>query len=194
MKRILFVIAAVLPVASYSQDAPAPLRYDYVGVSLLVPELDEIGIALEGSTAVTRNLVVFGQYLSYEPNNRIDLKTLQIGVGRIWNIRRNVDFVASVSYSDNDVDTPGRSSVEEEGIVIGGQVRGWATDRLELSGAAFLDRSRGSSTDTVIELGVQFLTEPRLSYGGKVRIDEDDSTVSLGVRFYFGASRRPLGE
>jgi len=193
MKRILFVIAALMPVAGFSQDAAVPLRYDYVGGSLLVPALDEIGFALEGSTAVTRNLIVFGQYLNYEPNNQIDLTTLQIGVGRVWNFRRNVDFVASVSYSSNNIDTRRRSEFEEEGIVIGGRLKGWATDRIELSGATFFDRSRGSNTDTVVELGVQYFTEPRLSYGGKLRVDENDSSVSLGVRFYFGASRRPIG-
>lgn len=192
MKRCLLSIALVLPSAAYSQDQPIPLRYDYVGASLAFPELDEIGIWLEGSTTVARDLVVFGQYFNYDPNDRFKQSTLQIGVGHIWPLRANIDFIASISYSANDIDTPGRGEIEEEGVVFGGQLRGWATDRLELSGGLMLDNSLGSSTDTVVELGVQYLTEDRLSYGGRIRIDEDDSTVSMGLRFYFGASRRPL--
>jgi hypothetical protein len=192
MKRYLLVAAALGPLAGLAQEPPIPIRYDYVDASLAVPALDEIGLDLEGATTVARDLIVFGRYLNYEPNNRVDLSTFQIGVGRVWNVRRNVDFIASASYSKNEIDTPTRVGVEDEGIVLGGQLRGWATNRIELSGAIMLDNSKGSSTDTVVELGVQYLTEPRLSYGGRVRVDEDDTTISGGLRFYFGASRRPL--
>jgi hypothetical protein len=194
MKQSLFLIAIFLPAAANSQQEAPPLRYDYVGASLAVPELDEIGIDFEGSTAVADRLVVFGRYFSFEPNSDVDYQSIQIGVGRIWHIRRNIDFVGSLAYASNEVDTPERQGVEEEGIIVGAQLRGWATPRLELSGAAMLDNSRGSSTDTVLELGVQFLTEPRLSYGGRIRIDEDESTIFVGLRFYFGASRRPIGQ
>jgi hypothetical protein len=187
------VAAIVLPAAANAQPAAAPPRYDYVGASLAVPEIDEIGIELEGSTAVADRLVVFGRFFSFEPRNGFDYESLQLGVGRIWHIRRNVDLVGSIAYAGNEIDTPARQEVEEEGIVAGAQLRGWATPRLELSGAAMLDNSRGSSTDTVLELGVQYLTEPRLSYGGQIRIDEDDTTIFVGLRFYFGASRLPIG-
>lgn len=192
MKRCLLAIAIVLPAAAYSQEEAPPLRYDFVGASVVVPELDEIGVEFEGSTAVANDLIVFGRYWNYEPNPRLDVERIQIGVGHIWHIRRNVDFVASLSYAANEIDTPSTVEVEEEGLVLAGQLRGWATNRLELSGAVFLDNSQGSSTETAVELGVQYFTDARLSYGGVVRIDEDDSTVSLGLRFYFGASRREL--
>lgn len=194
MKRSLFLLALALPVVAQAQREAPPLRYDYVGASLAVPELDEIGIELEGSTAVADRLVVFGRYFSFEPRNNFDYESLQIGVGRIWNVRRNIDLVGSLAYATNDVETPAQQGVEEEGVIVGAALRGWATPRLELSGTALLDNSRSSSTDTIIELGVQFLTEPRLSYGGRIRLDEDDSTVFVGLRFYFGASRRPIGQ
>jgi hypothetical protein len=192
MNRCFLVAAALVPVAAFCQDPPIPLRYDYVGANLAVPEVDELGVDLEGSTAVARELIVFGRYLNYEPRNRVDLTSLQIGVGKVWNVRRNVDFVASLSYATNEIDTPARSGVENEGLIVGGQLRGWATNRIELSGAVMLDHSKSSSTDTVVELGVQYLTKPQLSYGGNIRVDEDDTTVSGGLRFYFGASRQPL--
>jgi hypothetical protein len=192
MNRCFLVAAALVPVAAFCQDPPIPLRYDYVGANLAVPDVDELGVDLEGSTAVARELIVFGRYLNYEPRNRVDLTSLQIGVGKVWNVRRNVDFIASLSYASNQIDTPAGPSRENEGLIVGGQLRGWATNRIELSGAVMLDHSKSSSTDTVVELGVQYLTKPQLSYGGNIRVDEDDSTVSGGLRFYFGASRQPL--
>jgi hypothetical protein len=192
MNRWLLVAAAVFPIVALCQDPPIPLRYDYVGANLAVPDLDELGVDLEGSTTVARELIVFGRYLNYEPRNRYDIATLQIGVGKVWNIRRNIDFIASLSYATNEIDTPARQGFENEGVIVGAQLRGWATNRIELSGAAMLDHSKSSSTDTVVELGVQYLTKPQLSYGGRIRVDEDDTTVSGGLRFYFGASRQPL--
>ena len=192
MIRWLLAAAAVFPVAAFCQDPPIPLRYDYVGANLALPDLDEPGVDFEGSTTVARELIVFGRYLNYEPRDRTDLTSLQIGVGKVWKLRRNVDFVASVSYATNEIDTPTRRGLENEGVIVGAQLRGWATNRIELSGAAMLDHSKSSSTDTVIELGVQVLTKPQLSYGGRIRLDEDDTTVSGGLRFYFGESRQPL--
>jgi hypothetical protein len=192
MNRCLLVAAALLPIAAFCQEPPIPLRYDYVGANLAVPALNKLGVDLEGSTTVSNNLIVFGRYLNYEPRNRVDIKTLQIGVGRVWNVRRNVDFVASLSYAKNDINTPGPSSPDNKGVVVGGQLRGWATNRIELSGTLMLDNSKSSSNDTIVELGVQYLTKPQLSYGGHIRIDEDDTTVSGGLRFYFGTSRQPI--
>jgi hypothetical protein len=192
MNRSLFWVAVFLPMAAYTQETPAPLRYDYVGASLAMPDVDEPGLDLEASISVARDLVVFGRFLDYEPRNRVDRKTLQIGVGHVWKIQRNVDFIASISYATNDIDIPPRGEIEEEGLIVGAQLRGWATDRIELSGAAMLDHSKSSSTDTVIEIGVQYLTQPHISFGGHVRSDEDDTTVSGGIRFYFGPSRQPL--
>jgi hypothetical protein len=192
MKRFLFVAAAALPLGAYSQEPTVPLRYDYVGASLVVPDIDELGIALEGSTTVSQNLIVFGQYSNYEPHNGLKIDSLQIGVGRVWSVRRNLDFVASASYSKNNIDTPSFAGDKQKGVIVGGQLRGWATNRIELSGAVLLDHSKSSSTETIVELGVQYLTEARLSYGGIIRVDDDDSTVAMGMRFYFGASRREI--
>jgi len=192
MTRCLLVAAALLPVAAFCQEPPIPLRYDYVGANLAVPALNKLGVDLEGSTTVSRNLIVFGRYLNYEPRNRADIKSLQIGVGRVWSVRRNVDFVASLSYAKNDINNPSPSNSDNKGVIAAAQLRGWATSRIELSGALMLDNSKSSSHDTVVELGVQYLTKPQLSYGGHIRIDEDDTTVSGGLRFYFGESRQPL--
>lgn len=194
MKRCLFLAALVMPTVVCSQQPAPRLRYDYVSGNLAVPNLDEIGFSIDGSTAVTDRFTVFGRHFSFEPRDGIDFKGWQIGVGHIWSFRRNIDFVATIGYGDNEIDTPSRQGVKEEGVIVGAQLRGWATPRLELSGAASLDQSRSSGTDTVVEFGVQYLAGSRLSYGGRIEADDKDTTTFLGVRFYFGASRRPVGQ
>jgi len=191
MKPCLVLLVAFLPTATFAQNDFGPLRYDYVSASLAVPELDELGIEIGGSTAVTDNLIVFGEYRDFEPGNHVELESLQIGVGHIWNVRPSIDFIATLSYADNEIDPRGPSSIDEEGLIIGGHVRGWATGKIELAGSVMLDNSTGSSTDTILELGLQYFQDANWSYGGRLRADEDETTLFLGVRFYLGASRRP---
>jgi hypothetical protein len=186
--RLLLLLVIVLPSAAFAQGF-GPIRWDYVAANLIASELDDIGIELEGSTAVTRNLVVFGSYRDYEPDGRIDRETLQIGVGHRWNARPNLDFLLSLSYADNEIDRRMRNS-DEEGLILGAHLRGWLSQRFELSGAVLLDNSIGSSTDVVIELGAQFFSGPNVSFGGRIRADEHDEVLAGGIRFYFGASRR----
>ena len=193
MRRCLLLAVLAVPTVAFSQEPAAQLRYDYVSANLAVPDVHEIGYALDGSTTVADRLIVFGHYYSFEPRNDIDYQSFQIGVGRIWHVRRNLDFVGSLAYADNEIDTPARRGVGHEGLILGGALRGWLTRRIELSGAAMLNDSRGSGTDTVFEVGMQYVTNDRLSYGGRIQADEDDNTVFVGLRFYFGASRRPVG-
>jgi hypothetical protein len=188
MKRISLLFALLTPLPAAAQGFGA-VRWDYVTGNLAVPELDEIGIEIAGSTAVTNDLVVFGYYRDFEPDEGADRKTLAIGVGHRWNVRPAIDVLASIAYADNEIDVPGIAE-DEEGVVLGGHVRGWASQRMELNGAVLLDNSAGSSTETVVEVGAQYFRARNWSYGGRVRAGEDDTALFLGVQFYFGASRR----
>lgn len=188
MKNHLLLLAAILPISAFAQGF-GPLRYDYVAATLVVPKLNRIGVEFEGSTAVTKNLVVFGSYRDYKPADRLDRQTAAIGVGYRWNLRPSMDLMASLSYADNKFERQGLKS-SDEGLVLAGQVRGWVSAKVELNGAVMLDGSVGSGTDTALEFGGQYFHHPNSSFGGRVRIDEDDTTVFLGLRFYFGASRR----
>ena len=192
MKRCCVLLAAIVPATALAQTDFGPLRYDYVAATLAVPEVDEIGIEIDGSTAVTEDLVVFGRYRDFTPDTGIDQQSLQIGVGYVWKINPSLDFIPSLSYADNDIDLRGLRLADEEGLILGGHVRGWMTGRVELGGSVLLDNSKGSSTDTVIEFGLQYFRRANWSVGGRIRDDDDATTVFLGARFYFGASRRPL--
>ena len=61
---------------------------------------------------------------------------------------------------------------------------------MELNGGIQLDNSAGSSTEVVMEVGAEFSGRRNVSYGGRIRNDESDTTVIAGLRFYFGASSR----
>jgi len=188
MRFCLLFLAAALPVAASAQGF-GPVRWDYVAASVVAPKIDDFGYEVKGSTAVTDHLVVFGSYTDFEPNEDVDRKLLAIGVGRRWNIRPNIDVMASASYGDNDLVERG-IEVEEEGVIVGFDVRGLATTRIELNGAVLLDNSAGSNTETIMEFGMEFFGRRNVSYGGRIRHDDSDTTLIGGLRFYFGASQR----
>jgi hypothetical protein len=188
MRFCLLILASSLPLAAAAQGFGA-VRWDYVAASVVAPEMDEFGYELKGSTAVTDNLVVFGSFLDFEPNEDVDRKLLAIGVGRRWNVRPNIDIMASASFGDNELVERG-IEVEEDGVIVSFDVRGWATARIELNGAVLLDNSAGSNTEVVMEVGAEFDGRRNVSYGGRIRNDESDTTLIAGLRFYFGASSR----
>ena len=188
MRFCLLLLAAALPLSVAAQE-PRAVRWDYVAAGVVAAELDEIGYEFRGSTAVTEKLVVFGSWLDFEPNEDVDRNMFAIGVGRRWNIRPSVDMMLSASYGDNELVLRG-TDVEEEGVIIGLDVRGWASPRVEINGAVLLDNSASSNTEVVMELGAEFSGRRNVSYGGRIRNDESDTTVIAGLRFYFGASSR----
>ena len=188
MKLCFLLIASVMPLSAAAQGFGA-VRWDYVAASVVAAETDEIGYELRGGTAVTERLVVFGQWLDFEPNEDIDRQLFAIGVGHRWNVRPNMDVMLSASYGGNDLVERG-IEVEEEGVIVGFDVRGWASARVELNGAVLADNSMGSNTEVVVEAGAEFFGRRNLSFGGRIRNDESDTTVIAGIRFYFGASSR----
>jgi hypothetical protein len=188
MRSCVLLLCLALPLSAAAQGFGA-VRWDYVAAGVVAAELDEIGYELRGSTAVTEKLVVFGSWLDFEPNEDIDRNLLAIGVGRRWNVRPNIDVMLSASNGDNELVERG-IKIEEEGVIVGFDVRGNVSSRVELNGALLLDNSFGSSTEVVLELGAEFSGRRNVSYGGRIRNDESDTTVIAGLRFYFGASSR----
>lgn len=167
-----------------------PLPYDYFTANLVMYDLDETGIELGASFEVANRTHVFAEYLDHELGNGFDRTTLQIGGGYRWDLRPNLDFVAKAALADTEIDFPGGNDFEDEGLIVSGALRGWVNRNLELSGELFLDDSIGSSTETILEFGGQYYLRGNLSVGGRIRIDEDDTSLFLGARFYFGDSAR----
>lgn len=166
--------------------------YNYLFTSLAMTELDSGGIELGGSFEVTQRVHVFASYQNWELGENVDRSIFQIGGGYRWDLSSSVDAFARLSFGDSDLDGPGRASIDDEGILVSGGLRGWITDDVELSGELLLDDSLGSDVEVVVEFGGQYYVDDRFSLGGRIRVDEDEMTLFLGGRFYFrGFSRSP---
>jgi hypothetical protein len=187
----LAAIGGALAAASAAaQEANRPLPYDYVFANYAMTELDSGGIEVGGSIEVASRIHVFGAYQDWEVDDDFDRTAFHVGGGYHWTLSPRTDFVAKLAYVQTDLDLSSQGSdLDEEGLIASCEFRAWVGQRLELSGELFFDDSL-DDLETVVELGAQLHRKNTLSFGGRVRIDEEDTTLLLGARFYFGPSAR----
>jgi hypothetical protein len=182
--------AALAAASAAAQEANRSLPYDYVFANYAMTELDSGGVELGGSIEVASRIHVFGSYQDWEVDDDFDRTAFNVGGGYHWTLSPRTDFVAKLAYASTELDLSTQASdLDEEGLIISGEIRSWVGERLELSGELFLDDSL-DDLETVVELGAQFHRKNTRSFGGRLRIDEDDTTLLLGARFYFGPSAR----
>jgi hypothetical protein len=168
------------------QQADRPLSYDYAYASLAVTELDSGGFEGGGSFTVAPNLHVFASYQDWEINSNVDRSILQVGAAYHWDISDSLDIVVGLALADSELDPPGPAKIDGSGPILSGSLRGWLTNAVELTGTISLDDSLDSSSNTVLEIGGQYHMSNQFSLGGRVRIDEDETTLFFGGRFSFG--------
>ena len=168
------------------QTTDRPHSYDYAFGSLALTELDSGGFEGGGSFTVGPNIHVFASYQDWEVNNNVDRSTLQIGAGYHWDIAPNLDLVASLAYADSEIDPPGPGKSDDSGPILGAGLRSWLSNSVELLAEILIDDSFGSDTDTVLQLGGEYHLSPQFSLGGRARVDENETTLFFGGRFYFG--------
>lgn len=188
--KVAAFVAALAATSAAAQEANRPVPYDYVFANYALTELDSGGVEVGGSIEVASRIHVFGAYQDWEVDDDFDRTAFHVGGGYHWTLSPRADFVAKLAYAKTELDlSSSASDLDEEGLIVSGEIRSWVGQRLELSGELFLDDSL-DDLETVVELGVQFHRKSTLSFGGRLRIDEDDTAVLLGARFYFGPSAR----
>jgi hypothetical protein len=192
LSKTLAASAAALTAASAMAQEPAarPLPYDYVFANYALTELDSGGIEIGGSIEVANQIHVFGAYQDWEFDDDFDRTAFYIGGGYHWTLSPRTDLVAKLAYGDTEIDFSGSATdFDDQGMILSGEVRSWVKQSLELSGELFFDDTL-DEIETALELGAQLHRRNTLSFGGRIRIDEEDTTFLLGARFYFGPSAR----
>jgi hypothetical protein len=182
--------AALAATSAAAQEANRALPYDYVFASYAMSELDSGGVELGGSIEVASRIHVFGAYQDWEVDDDFDRTAFHVGGGYHWTLAPRIDFVAKLAYAQTELDFSSQApDLDEEGLLVSGEIRSWVGQRMELSGELFLDDSL-DDLESVVELGAQFHRKNTLSLGGRLRVEEKEITLLLGARFYFGPSAR----
>ncbi len=185
----LAALVVALPMFTISlaqaQQPDTPSSYDFAFGSAALTELDSGGLEFGGRFSIAPQVYLFGSYQDWELGEVVERSILRFGGGYYWDISENLDLDVGAAVADSDLDRPGPNDIDDDGLILHAGLRGWATPVVELSSFIFLDDSLGSDVETVIEVGGQWFTRSNFSLGGRVRIDEDDTTLFFGVRFYF---------
>jgi hypothetical protein len=181
---LVFLFTASTAFAQGTTDRP--FSYDYLTGGLALTELDAGGLEIGGSFSLSPNVHTFASYSDWEINQNVDRSILQLGAGYHWDLSPNLDLVATIAYADSKLDRPGPSDIDDDGLILGIGLRNWLSDSVETYADFLLDDSLGRNVDSVLRLGGEYHINPQFSIGGRVRVDEDETTLFLGGRFYFG--------
>ena len=181
---LAFLFSASTAFAQGTTDRP--FSYDYLTGGLALTELDAGGLEIGGSFSLSPNVHAFASYSDWEINQNVDRSILQLGAGYHWDLSPNLDLVATIAYADSELDLPGPAEIDDDGLILGFGLRNWLSDSVEAYADILLDDSLGRNVDSVLRLGGEYHVNPQFSIGGRVRVDEDETTLFFGGRFYFG--------
>lgn len=185
---LICVLAFELTASSaFAQEtADRPLSYDYLFGGLALTAIDTGGLEIGGSFTVAPNVHAFASYQDWELNENADRSILQVGAGYHWDLSSDLDLVVSLAFADSQLDFRGPGKIDDDGLILGFGLRNWLSDSIEGYADILLDDSLGRDVDSVLRLGGEYHVNPNFSIGGRVRIDEDETTLFFGARFYFG--------
>ncbi|MBT8101134.1 MAG: porin family protein [Gammaproteobacteria bacterium] len=165
--------------------------YNYFSLGYGNIDFDEVnvdgdGFGLEGSYGLSDNYHIFFDYNSAGLDFDIDATTWGVGFGYNKPISEKVDFVGRVSYEYIELDAPGVSSADDNGLGLGIGMRFAASNELELNaGINYVDYS-DSGDDTGFEAGGLYKFTDSFALGLSGEWSDDVSSYTLRGRFYFG--------
>jgi len=184
--KVLIMGFLALPVLASAQG----FDYTYVEGGYVNSELDTglanvdgDGLGLRGSLALNDKFHTFAKHATQDLDLDVDTTEIEIGAGRSWRIRENVDFIGEISWVNAEVDTP-FGNTDEDGFGLGAGLRARTNSSLELEGRInYVDLN---NSDTSFSLLGRYYLWDSFAIGGGLDFDDDDTAWNVGVRAEFG--------
>jgi len=165
--------------------------YDFFQLTYGNIEFDDInvdgdGFGLAGSYSINDDFHVFAGYEAAGLDFGIDATTIGAGLGWHTTLSPVVDLVASVSYQYIELDAPGGSNADDNGLGLGLGLRFAASELLELNaGISYVDLS-DSGDDTGFGVGGLYSFTEAFALGLSAAWSDNATSYTLAGRFYFG--------
>ncbi len=167
------------------------LNYSFVELGWQQAEFDDLdadgdGFGIRGSMEFTDALHAFVSYSDQSYDFDVGGEFIEIGVGYAWSMSPKLDIVGRLAYLDTSFDIPGFGDVSDDGVALGGYLRGKPMENLELTGGVDLvDYSDGGS-DEQFGLGVRYFFTQQFAAGLDMSFNDFGTTYTLGGRMSFG--------
>lgn len=183
----LFVLSILTPVTVLASDVSYDqLRLNYVSSELDAGPVDVDGDGLElyGSFSFMESFFAFGSYSDLDLDFGLDASMLELGGGYHRPITGMLDFVGSIGYVRQDLDTP-FGDADDDGISLSGGVRGRMTDAIEVKAALNYFVMDEGDNDTQVEFGGDYFFTERFALGAGLCLGDDVTTWTVGGRYNF---------
>jgi hypothetical protein len=146
-------------------------------------DVDGDGFGVNGSFRITDNVHFLAGYSDQDYDFGIDGNTLSAGVGLNMGINEDLDFVANLSYIDAEIDTP-FGSAGEDGYGVGAGIRARAGEKVEIdAGLNYVDLDE---SDTVLSVGGRYYFNDSFALTGGLSDADAGLSWSIGLRAEFG--------
>lgn len=191
MKRIALLgsLCLLAPTALLAQETGPGLSYSAFDISYLVDVefdggADGDGFEIGGSYEFADKFYMFGEWQDQSLDGGVDGEQLELGAGFHTPLGNTVDFVATLSYLDWNVDGP-NFSFDDDGLALGGGVRARLSDSFELNGALrFVDfDERGN--DTGFTVGGRWYFVDNMAITAHADFFDDVDVLGVGFRAEF---------
>jgi hypothetical protein len=188
MKRLtpVVLLAALSPAASFAEMAYSNVELKLLDLSLdrAYANVDGDAFAISGAYELNRKVFLLGEWQEQNYDSGVDGRQYEIGVGFHHAINAKVDFVGTVSYLDEKIDT-GPFSVSDHAFGLAGGVRAQLAKSFELDGMlkhVDLDKA-GSDTGLRVDGRWYFKQGMALAFGTDTTNHLD--SLHVGIRFEF---------
>lgn len=186
MRTLFILLCASLPAVSFAQAAQqqsAPLNYNYAELRYVdVDSNGGDGFRFNGSFELENNWIIVGGLTSLDFNGNVDLTTIELGGGYVWNYNRDFDFLATLRYINVDVDTTG-GSADDSGFAFSAGTRGFLAPQFEIRGS--VNHVNLDNSDTYLELGGDYYFSRQFSAGITLEFAGDTDVFTIGGRWFF---------
>jgi hypothetical protein len=187
MKGLTLIASACLlaPGAAFAQ-----MSYTFVEGSLVDIELDGPGnvdgdgIEIAGAYEIDDRFFVLGRWQDQDLDLGIDGRLIELGAGLHYALNETVDFVATLTYFDAELDA-GNLSADDDGLGISGGVRAQLAPEWEVEAGLKLVDTNDSGTDSAFSFGGRYYLKENMAVAAAADFGDDADTIKTGFRLEF---------
>lgn len=187
MKGLTLIASACLlaPAAAFAE-----MNYSFVEGSIVDFELDGPGnvdgdgLEIAGAFELDDRFFVLGRYQDLDLDFGIDGRYYELGAGLHHSLSETVDFVATLTYFDSELDN-GVNSADDDGLGIGGGIRAELSPDWQVDAGIKLVDTDASGTDSVLAFGGRYYLRENMAISAAADFGDDADSLKIGFRYEF---------
>jgi hypothetical protein len=189
MKRIALIgsiLCSLAPSAAFAQMRYSAFDASYIDVELDggITNVDGDGFEIGGSYELNDKIFLLGKWQDQSLDFGIDGRAIELGAGLHHPLGETVDFVATLTYIDLEVEL-GNITADDDGLAIGGGIRARVAESFEVDAGLKLVDLDSSGSDTGFNFGGRWYFNETMAIGAAAEFNDNADTLRIGFRAEF---------